>query len=89
MKKKYHIISDDAGASNLIYYWYIAKKKKYIFSFNLNGPAKKIFKKKNKKLNSKIDCIITGTGKRKHKYIEAIKYGKRNNIKRCPLWFLI
>lgn len=81
MKKKYHIISNDAGASNLIYYWYIAKKKKYIFSFNLNGPAKKIFKKKNKKLNSKIDCIITGTGKRKHKYIEAIKYGKRNNIK--------
>jgi hypothetical protein len=65
----------------LIYHWYIANKKKYIFSFSLNGFAKKIFKKKNKKLNSKIDFIITGTGKIKHKYINAIKYGKKNNIK--------
>jgi len=81
MKKNYHILCSDSGASNLIYYWYIANKKKYNFSFGLNGPAKKIFKKKNKKLNSKIDCIITGTGKIKDKYIEAIEYGKKNNIK--------
>lgn len=81
MKKRYHICCSDSGASNLIYYWYIANKKKYIFSFSLNGFAKKIFKKKNKKLNSKIDLIITGTGKIKNKYIGAIKYGKKNNIK--------
>ena len=81
MKKHYYICCSDSGASNLIYHWYIANKKKYIFSFCLNSFAKKIFKKKNKKLNSKIDCIITGTGKIKHKYIEAIKYGKKNNIK--------
>ena len=81
MKKRYHIVSSDSGASNLIYYWYIANKKKYTFSFNLNGYAKKIFKKKNKELNSKIDCIIKGTGKIKDKYIEAINYGKKNNIK--------
>lgn len=81
MKKHYHICCSDSGASNLIYHWYIANKKKYIFSFTLNGFAKKIFKKKNTKLNSKIDFIITGTGKIKHKYIDAIKYGKKNNIK--------
>lgn len=81
MKKHYHICCSDLGASNLIYHWYIANKKKYIFSFSLNGFAKKIFKKKNKKLNSKIDFIITGTGKIKHKYINAIRYGKKNNIK--------
>jgi len=48
MKKNYHILCSDSGASNLIYYWYIANKKKYNFSFDLNGLAKKIFKKKIK-----------------------------------------
>lgn len=81
MKKRYHIVCSDSGASNLIYYWYIANRNKYTFSFDLSGPAKNIFRKNNKKLNSKIDLIITGTGKIKYKYINAINYGKKNNIK--------
>ena len=47
MKKNYHITCSDAGAANLIYHWYIANKKRYFFSFDLSGPAKKIFKKKS------------------------------------------
>jgi hypothetical protein len=81
MKKNYHITCSDAGAANLIYHWYVANKKRYFFSFDLSGPAKKIFKKNLTKLNLKTDYIVTGTGKIKKKYISTIKYGKKNNIK--------
>jgi len=81
MKKYCHISCSDAGASNLIYYWYLNNKKHFNFSFNLSGPAKKIFNKKNTKINKRIDCIITGTGKNNKKYIKEILFGKKNNIK--------
>ena len=81
MKKYYHISCSDAGSSNLIYHWYINNKKNFQFSFNLSGPAKKIFNKKNSKINNKIDFIITGTGKNNKKYIKEILFGKKNKIK--------
>ena len=81
MKKYCYISCSDAGASNLIYYWYLNNKKNYKFSFNLSGPAKKIFKKNNTKINKKIDFIITGSGKNNNKYIKEILFGKHNNIK--------
>ena len=81
MKKYYHISCSDAGASNLIYHWYLNNKKNFNFSFNLTGPAKTIFNKRNTKINKRIDCIITGTGKNNNKYIQDILFGKKNNIK--------
>tara|TARA_B100000787_G_C16197297_1_gene301873 strand:+ start:1870 stop:2712 length:843 start_codon:yes stop_codon:yes gene_type:complete len=81
MKKCFYISCSDAGSSNLIYYWYLNNKKKFNFFFNLSGPAKKIFNKKNTKINKKIDFIVTGTGKNNKKYIKEILFGKKNNIK--------
>ena len=81
MKKCCFISCSDAGSSNLIYYWYLNNKKIYNFFFNLSGPAKKIFNKKNTKVSKKIDFIITGTGKNNKKYIKKILFGKKNNIK--------
>ena len=68
INKKIGIISNDAGASNLILGWVI-NNPSYNFLYYLKGPGKKIFFKKlpnllltdKEKILSECDTLITGT----------------------------
>ena len=74
-KLKYLIVAYDAGAAYQIYY--VIKKFKIKTKYFLQGPARKIFNKKNiESLDAEIkksDIIITGTSLKSNLEIKVIK----------------
>ncbi len=82
-KLKYLVVANDAGAAYHIYYF--IKKFKIKCNYFLQGPAKKIFKKKN--VNSlaneikKNDIVFTGTSLKTKLEVKTIKQSKLLNKK--------
>ena len=82
-KKTLGIVCNDAGGSELVSSWLLFKKNRS--NFHLNGPAKKIFKRKINFKNTKAlfevidnsDVIVTGTSLHSKNEYKAIEYSKK------------
>ena len=84
--KKITVACHDAGGSEIVASW-LNKNKIKFFPF-LGGPAKKIFKRRFKKLNIKkldyalshSDFVITGTSLKSNLELNVIKKAKKKNL---------
>ena len=82
--KKICIVANDAGGAEILKSFIFFSNSQ--FSYILTGPAKKIFKKKNKSSNYKkiindSDIVITGTSYKSLTEYKCIKYCKKINKK--------
>tara|TARA_B100000886_G_C20423556_1_gene492763 strand:+ start:2146 stop:3033 length:888 start_codon:yes stop_codon:yes gene_type:complete len=90
--KKIAVISHDAGGAEILSNW--LKKKKYLYSTVLRGPAKKVFKKNNIEINDNelivaiknSEYIITGTSWQSNLEKEAIFFA--NKLGKYTITFL-